>query len=105
VYVGGPGRRLRQLSPVGGVLLPSEKPVSPDGKWVVGKDASDTWTLYATDGGEPRPVVGIAGREHIAQWTDDGRLYGYNGSPFPLHLFKLHPAPAKPPPLRALQPP
>jgi eukaryotic-like serine/threonine-protein kinase len=52
-------------------------PLSPDGKSVVGLRGAET-VVIRLDGGEPRPVAGIAAGEIPTQWSADGRsLYVY----------------------------
>ncbi len=59
-----------------GVTLPADddvKPVSPDGKWVIGADGQAKMALYPVEGGSPRPLPGIGRGETPVQWSADGR--------------------------------
>jgi Tol biopolymer transport system component len=64
------------FSPRGGTF------VSPDGKFVVGKQSQTVpptghsgFVLYPTDGGEPQPVRGITPPEAPVQWSADGQIF------------------------------
>jgi hypothetical protein len=46
--------------------------VSPDGAWILGR-AGNTWLLYPTDRGEPRPLSGLTAHDGPLGWSLDGR--------------------------------
>jgi len=64
------------------------RPISPDGKtvvWFYGQ-----FLLYPTDGGEPRPIPGLARGELVVGWTSDGRaLYVRDTKQMPIRIFRL----------------
>jgi hypothetical protein len=68
------------------------------------RDATDAWVLYSTDDGESRAVAGLGPDERVAQWTEDGRLNGYNSVPFPVRLFKLDPTSGQRQTVREIRP-
>jgi hypothetical protein len=49
--------------------------LSPDGRFVVVRDAEGKWLIWQLAGGEPRPIVGVAENETVFAWADDKSLY------------------------------
>jgi len=67
----------------------SDPLISPDGKTVVARDATQTFQLYPVGGGEPQPVKGLSDGEVPIQWDDFGtKLYVWDRT-FPAHIFLL----------------
>jgi Tol biopolymer transport system component len=75
-------------------------PISPDGKYVIGRSADDKWMFFPIDGGTPRPIPGLgvgtggidlgAGTEVPNAWSADGQsLYLHEHGPQELALFRL----------------
>jgi serine/threonine protein kinase/Tol biopolymer transport system component len=84
----------RPITPQG-VYLPNigGNVVSPDGKLVVGIEEDRRASLYAIEGGEPQPVLGLqpARRpEFPVQWSEDGRRLFVRRPGFP-GVFLLDP--------------
>jgi eukaryotic-like serine/threonine-protein kinase len=70
---GGPPR---PLAPEG-VSAYRHKPVTPDGRYVVAfapGEPQGRFALYPVDGGEPRPVAGLAPGDRPLGWSADGRF-------------------------------
>jgi eukaryotic-like serine/threonine-protein kinase len=67
----------------------SDPLISPDGKTVVARDATQTFRLYPVGGGEPQSVKGLNDGEAPIQWDDSGtKLYAWDRT-FPAHIFLL----------------
>ncbi len=67
----------------------SDPLISPDGKTVVARDATQTFQLYPVGEGEPQPVKGLNDGEVPIQWDDFGtKLYVWDRT-FPAHIFLL----------------
>jgi serine/threonine protein kinase/Tol biopolymer transport system component len=66
----------------------TSRPISPDGRqvvWFCGE-----YLLYPVDGGEPRPIPGLARGEIPAGWDADGRaLYVRNFGQTPIKVFRV----------------
>jgi eukaryotic-like serine/threonine-protein kinase len=61
--------------------------ISPDGRRAVALAADGTPTLYPTEGGEPRPLAGVAAGEVPIRWSADGRaLYVGRGVGVPANI-------------------
>ena len=60
------------ISPEGVRLLAWSSPVSPDGRFVVGRSKGQD-SLYPLGGGDARPVRGLSQEDVVEQWTADGR--------------------------------
>jgi len=80
------GNNLRALTPEGSVAsMPS-----PDGKFVVGADATPALKLYPAEGGEPRLVPAGPAGYFAAQWSAHGRsLYVYRPGEVPVSIYRL----------------
>jgi hypothetical protein len=66
------GDEIRPISEEGVTLLTSGNQVSPDGRFILGKAADATATLYRTDGGGARPIPGMRPNEEAVSWNVDG---------------------------------
>jgi serine/threonine protein kinase len=49
------------------------RPVSPDGKWIVGIGGDGVPELYPLDGGEPRVIPTLGYLDMPVSWSEDGR--------------------------------
>jgi eukaryotic-like serine/threonine-protein kinase len=83
------GNDARAISPEG--VLPAQDPVSPDGKFVLARDAERKYMMYPVDGGEPRPVAKPQA-EHVGRavnWSEDGRaILTYQTAP-PYNIYRV----------------
>jgi len=82
------------LTPEGAGFPYQSKPVSPDGRWVIGYSrAADgpRFALYPLAGGEPKPLPGIQlGREYPVGWAADGHtIFVREGRKPPVRLLRL----------------
>jgi hypothetical protein len=73
--------------------------VSPDGRFVVVKQPQPTeptgeqsFVLYPIDGGDPRPIYGLAPHDVPIQWSEDGHLFVDDMGG---HVFLLEPSSGK----------
>jgi Tol biopolymer transport system component len=64
----------RPLTPEGVWLSPvwNPKPLSPDGRFVIGR-AGEQLLIYPIAGGEARPIPGLTPEDQVVQWSVDGR--------------------------------
>jgi Tol biopolymer transport system component len=84
------GGKLQPLTPEKVEVSTAEDILSPDGKWVAVSEAGQNARLYPVDGGEPRPISGIAEGDVPIQWTSDGRsLYVRRWDEIPARVFRL----------------
>jgi Tol biopolymer transport system component len=67
------GGESRPVSPEGFTIQPGVKPLSPDGKLVVGAQGPGKASIFSVDGGNPRPVAGLEAGDALFQWSEDGR--------------------------------
>jgi eukaryotic-like serine/threonine-protein kinase len=63
--------QLRAITPEGVSVL--NKPISPDGKWIVATGPDHRISLYPAEPGKPHPLPGIASEEVPVRWSADGR--------------------------------
>jgi len=54
--------------------------ISPDSKFLVCRGVDPLFSLCSIDGGESRPIAGLALRETPLRWSDDGRFLFVRGS-------------------------
>jgi hypothetical protein len=66
------GGKLRPVTPKNMEVYQAEKVLSPDGQWLAASEAGKKACLYPVDGGEPRPIAGLADGETPIQWSADG---------------------------------
>ncbi len=84
------GGKLRPVTPENIEVSVGEDILSPDGKWIAVSEAGQNARLYPVDGGEPRPISGIAEGEVPVQWTPDGgALYVRRWDEMPARVFRL----------------
>ena len=66
--------------------------VSPDGKFVIAANPLNETSLYPIDGGDPRPVVGLATGEKVLGWSSNGQtLYVRGADELPIRVYSLDP--------------
>jgi eukaryotic-like serine/threonine-protein kinase len=66
--------------------------VSPDGNWFFAYGEQERMALYPVNGGEPRPIEGLAANEFPIRWDADGRsLYIHEGETVPLRVSRFDP--------------
>lgn len=66
------------------------KLISPDGKFILAGNRQKKTAIYPVEGGEPIPLVGLAGGDNIVGWSTDGAsIYIAQGS-MPVTLYKLN---------------
>ncbi len=64
--------------------------LSPDGRFVAALGPDRKAYLYPVDGGDPKPIPGLAEGEAPMQWSGDGRaLYVLRRDEIPAKVFKL----------------
>jgi eukaryotic-like serine/threonine-protein kinase len=64
--------------------------LSPDGRLIIARTPDQKIALYPVDGGEPRPVSGIATVEDIIRWSAGGKsLYVRGPEPWPAKVYRL----------------
>ncbi|HEV3510363.1 MAG TPA: protein kinase [Candidatus Sulfotelmatobacter sp.] len=80
-------------------------PISPDGRFMTGKNPAGSIALYPLDGGTPRPLPKVNPIFVPAQWSEDmSLLYGYHAGEFPSKVYKLEMATGKETLLQELRP-
>jgi serine/threonine protein kinase len=84
------GGKLQPLTPENIEVSVGQDILSPDGKWIAISEAGQNARLYPVDGGEPRPISGVAEGDVPIQWTADGRsLYVRRWDEMPARVFRL----------------
>jgi eukaryotic-like serine/threonine-protein kinase len=84
------GGKLQPVTPEKVEVSIGQDILSPDGKWIAVSEADQKAKLYPVDGGEPRPISGIAEGDVPVQWTADGRsLYVRRWDEMPARVFRL----------------
>ena len=64
--------------------------VSPDGKLLLGRDASEKKALYPLAAGDPRSVSGLADEDRVIRWAGDAdALYIFRDHERPIQIYKL----------------
>jgi eukaryotic-like serine/threonine-protein kinase len=80
-------------------------PISPDGRFIVGKGNTEGISAYPVDGGAPKLLVAKKTNLNPVQWSEDGSsLYGYHAGEFPSRVYTLSLATGKEIPLQELKP-
>jgi hypothetical protein len=70
--------------------------VSPDGRYVLGANATAQRTVYPMDGGPPHPIPGLEPDFALVQWSEDGAaLYGYWTGRIPTTVYRVNPSTGK----------
>ena len=64
--------------------------ISPDGKWVAGMGADGKGYLYPVDGGDPKPIPGLAPNEQPIGWKDTETLWIYQPGEMPARTYELN---------------
>ena len=67
------GREPRRVAPEGYELASGGNALSPDGRLVVARSPENQIVLCSVDGGQPRPIPGLAGFYVPVQWAADGK--------------------------------
>jgi len=76
--------RARAVMPEGHVC----GPISPDGRFIVGKAQDGEISAFPADGGEARVLVNPSANFNPVQWSQDGSaLYGYHVGEFPTKIY------------------
>jgi serine/threonine protein kinase len=65
----------RRIAPEGYELVAGGNAMSPDGLLVVARSPESQIVLCPVDGGQPRPVPGLAGLYVPVQWSEDGKAF------------------------------
>jgi Tol biopolymer transport system component/predicted Ser/Thr protein kinase len=79
--------------------------ISPDGKTIAATGPEGLLSLYAVEGGSPRPIPGILPGEQFIRWSADGRqLLVYASGRMPASLYKVDLAKATKSPWRVFTP-
>jgi len=79
-------REPRRVAPEGYELVSGGNALSPDGLLVVARSPEKQIVLCPVDGGQPRPIPGLAGFYVPVQWSADGRGF---------YVFRLGEIPAR----------
>jgi DNA-binding beta-propeller fold protein YncE len=84
------GGEPKAISPEGYRLLPSGSAVSPDGRSAIAIGTDGQPIVYPLDGGEPRPIPGLAAGAQATSWTGDGgAVYVYQPGQLPARVYRL----------------
>jgi Tol biopolymer transport system component len=67
------------------------RPVSPDGRWVLGGKGPGTLARYPLQGGEPRPVAGIEKGEFPVGWSAAGLVFLVRETPGAVRVYLVDP--------------
>jgi len=66
--------------------------ISPDGKFVIATNAGNQTSLYPIDGGDPKPLAGLAEGEKVICWSIDGHsLYLRGAETSTIRVYRLDP--------------
>jgi eukaryotic-like serine/threonine-protein kinase len=66
--------------------------LSPDERSILARGASGKYFIYPIAGGEPRPALGLTGRDRLVHWREDGKaalVYQDSKIPCPLESVDL----------------
>ncbi|HET9795516.1 MAG TPA: hypothetical protein VFS34_13770, partial [Thermoanaerobaculia bacterium] len=81
-------------------------PISPDGRWVVAQGMDHAFYLYPLEGGDPKPIPGLAPDDRPICWTPVGQdLYVFRRGSLPSPVFLLELATGRKQPIKELMPP
>ncbi len=80
------GREPRRVAPEGYELVSGGNALSPDGRLLVARSPEKQIVLCPVDGGQPRPIPGLAGFYVPVQWSADGKGF---------YVFRLGEIPAR----------
>jgi serine/threonine protein kinase/Tol biopolymer transport system component len=65
--------------------------VSPDGKFLLGRDTSDKKSLYPLAGGNPLSIPGLEDEDRVIRWAGDAdSLYIFRDRERPTRIYKLN---------------
>ena len=79
--------KARAVGLVGAYLMEYTSPVSPDGRSVIAYEKGMA-SVYPIDGGEGRPVPGVARADRVIQWSADSRsVYTFSFRERPIKVF------------------
>jgi hypothetical protein len=68
----------------------AQKVLSPDGQWIAANETGKKACLYPVEGGDPRPIAGLADGEAPIQWSADGRsLFVGRWDETPVRIYRL----------------
>ena len=71
-------------------LVPYSHLISPDGRWFAATGSDRRVALFPTEGGDPRPVRGLAADELPCGWDTSGRvLYVYRPGDLPARVDRI----------------
>jgi len=80
-------------------------PMSPDGRWIIGKGNTGGISAYPMDGGAPKILLAKMTNFNAVQWSQDGySLYGYHAGEFPSKVYTLNLATGEETSLQQLNP-
>ena len=90
VYVQAMGGAPRPATAEGVQLVPYSHLISPDGRWFAATGSDRRVALFPTEGGDPRPVRGLAADELPCGWDTSGRvLYVYRPGDLPARVDRI----------------
>jgi Tol biopolymer transport system component len=88
--VEGEGHEPRRIAPEGYELVSAGNALSPDGRLVVARSPENQIVLCPVDGGQPRPIPGLAGFYEPVQWSADGKgFYVFRMGEIPARVEKI----------------
>ena len=84
------GHEPRRIAPEGFELVSGGNAVSPDGLLVAARSPENQMMLCPVNGGQPRPIPGLAGLFVPIQWSGDGKdLYVFRLGEIPTKVEKI----------------
>jgi eukaryotic-like serine/threonine-protein kinase len=64
--------------------------LSPDGKYLVGRDAEHRVILFPVAGGDPQPIPGLDAKYIVTRWSADSKaVYAYAVGDIPLNVYRV----------------